>query len=403
MKFLFKAKGSTGEVREGSIEAMNREMVIQVLQNNGLVPLVIEEEKQTSELIKSIKHIWEGINKRELSIFLRQLSTLIDAKVPVVTSLQTISDQTENKYLKLVLEEIIIDVKEGLALSESMAKHPLVFTPLMISMVHSGEVSGNLQKSITFLADNTEKSYELNNRIKSALFYPGFILSAAIIIGFIVFTIVIPKLTAVFDDMKVELPWYTKMIISLSDFARAHWLLILILILGFAAGVFYYVKTESGRREWDQWKLKIPVFGNLFRDLYMVRFADNLSVLLTGGIPIVRALTIVADVVDNDLYKAVILRAADEVKTGGAISTVIARSNEFPAIVPRMIKIGEDSGKIQEVLKNVASFYEKETDRITRNMTTLIEPILIVFIGIGVAILVFTILMPIYNIAGNIN
>lgn len=402
MKFLFKAKGSTGEVREGSVEAMSREAVAQILQSNGLIPLSIEEEKKNSDVIKDIKRIWEGASQRKLAVFLRQFATLIDAKVPVVTSLQTIGEQTENKYFKLVIDEIVLDVKDGMSLSDSLSKHPTVFTQLMVSMVRAGEVSGNLQKSLAFLAENTEKNYELTNKIKSALFYPGFILTAAVIIGFIVFTIVIPKLTAIFADMEIELPWYTKMIISSSNFARHYWWLIVILIIGAVLGVMYYIKTDSGKREWDQWKLKIPVFGALFRDLYMVRFAENLAVLLTGGTPVVRALIIVADVVNNDVYKSVILRAADEVKTGGAMSLVFARSREFPPIIPRMIKIGEDSGKIQEVLKNVAEFYERETDRMTRNMTTLIEPILIVILGIGVAILVFTIFMPIYNIAGQI-
>lgn len=403
MKFIFKAKTQTGEIKEGTVEGVSKDAVVQILQNNGLVPLSVQQEKENSNFMKEIHKIWEGISLRELSIFFRQLSTLIEAKVPVVTSLQTVGEQTENKYLKIIVEEIVLDVKDGVPLSEALAKHPSVFTPLMISIVHAGEVSGNLQRSIVFIADNTEKTYELNGKIKSALFYPGFVLGASVIIGFVVFTIVLPKLTVIFKDMDVAIPWYTQLVISISDFMSVYWWLVLILIIASIGGIIYYLKTESGKQEWDDVKIKLPILGTLFRNVYMARFAENLSVLLNGGIPVVRALMIVGDVVNNRTLQGVILRAADEVKTGGVMSTVFARSNEFPPIIARMLKIGEDSGKIQDVLKNVSIFYEREVDRMTKNIATLIEPVLIVILGIGVAFLVFTILMPIYNIAGQIN
>lgn len=402
MKFIFKAKDPNGEVREGKVDAISKTMAIEVLQKSNLVPFYLEQEKKRTGIIKDVSRLWEGISAREISVLFRQLATLIEAKVSIVSSLQAIQDQMDNKYLKMVIVDLIDDIEDGLPLSESMSKHPDVFTNLMVSMIKAGEVSGNLQRSITFIADNTEKNAELTSKIKGALFYPAFIFSAAIIIGFVVFTFVLPKLTGVFQGLNVQVPWYTQLLMNIGNFMSNYWWAALVVILGFFAGAFYYLRSEVGQREFDHVSLKIPVFGNLLRNIYISRFAENLSVLLSGGIPIVRALTIVSEVVDNVAYEGVILRAADEVKTGGSMSTVLSKSSEFPPIVSRMIKIGEDAGKISEVLKNVATFYEQETERITRNLASLIEPILIVVLGIGVAILVFAILMPIYNIAGQL-
>jgi type II secretory pathway component PulF len=281
-----------------------------------------------------------------------------------------------------------------------MSKYPLVFEELMVSMVKAGELSGNLQRSVEFLASNAEKNYELNARIKSAMFYPVFVLAAAFGIGFMVVSFVIPKLTQVFEGMEVKLPWYTVALMNLGAFMSQYWWAVLVVILAFIGGFVYYMKTEDGNREWDVIKMKLPIIGKLFQFIYLARFADNLSILLEGGIPIVRALLIVGEVVNSTAYEAVILRAADEVRSGGSMSSVFARSSYFPPIVAQMIKIGEESGKISEVLKNISEFYTKETERITRNLATMLEPIMILFLGGIVAVLVFSVFVPIYNMTG---
>jgi len=400
MKFSFQAKNSNGEVITGKIDATSSNAAVAMLQDKGYIPLSVEKQDDVSNMIKDFEHLWEGVSLRELSVFFRQLATLIDAKVSIIGSLQAVGDQTTNVFFKIVIDEMLSDIEDGLPFSEAMSKHPEVFENLAVSMVKAGELSGNLQRSVLFLADNTEKNYELNSKIKGALFYPIFVLSAALIIGFIVFTVVLPKLTAIFKDMSVAVPWYTTMFMKIGDFMSVYWWLVGILILVGVGGTIYYSKTEDGRREWDIWKMKIPVIGTLFKYVYIARFAENLSVLLDGGIPIVRALVIVGEVVNSTTYEAVILRAADEVKSGGAMSSVFARSEYFPPIVSQMIRIGEDSGKISEVLRHASVFYGKETDRITANLSTMLEPILITFLGAGVGILVFAILMPIYNMAG---
>ena len=401
MKFSFQAKNSLGNMKNGSVDAISKDAAVKIIQSRGLVLLSVEQEKRVPDIVKNIQHLWEGINLREVSVFFRQMSTLIEAKVSIVYAMRAVADQTENVYLQTVIWDMVDDLEDGTPLSESMGKHPDVFESLSVSMVRAGELSGNMERSISFLAENAEKNYDLNSKIRGALFYPGFVLFASVAISFVVFTVVLPKLTLVFKGMNVAIPWYTKMLMTAGDFMSQNWWMVLIILIAIVSSAVYYFKTEDGRKEWDIAKMKIPVIGNVFKYIYLARFSENLSVLLIGGIPIVRALTIISGVVNSTAYEAVILRAADEVKKGGTMSSVFARSPYFPSIVPQMIKIGEDSGKISEVLKHISVFYGKETDRITSNLSTMLEPILISFLGIGVAGLVFAILMPIYNLSGS--
>lgn len=400
MKFSFQAKNANGEIKEGKVEATNSEAAVAILQERGLVPLIMEKETETPGILKDLQHIWDGVSLRDLSVFYRQLATLIDAKVSIVSALKAVGDQSSNLYLSMVIKEMVSDIEDGVTFSEAMSKHPEVFATLAVSMIKAGELSGNLQRSISFLAENAEKNYELNAKVKGALFYPGFILSAAVLIGFFVFTVVLPKLTGIFKDFEVAIPWYTRVFMFLGDFMSSYWWVVALALIIIVGSFFYYIKTEDGRKEWDIIKMKIPVIGSLFQYVYLARFSENLAVLLDGGIPIVRSLAIVSEVVDSTYYESIILRAADEVKTGGTMSSVFARSSQFPPIVAQMIKIGEDSGKISEVLMNMARFYGQETDRMTRNLSTMLEPILIAGMGLGVGVLVFSVLMPIYSIAG---
>lgn len=402
MKFIFKARDQKGLVKEGTIEAISEQNAIQVLQKNNIIPISIEQVKKTSQLIKEIQRVWEGVNQKELSIFFRQLATLIEAKVPIIKSLEAIEEQTTNKFLRIIIREIADDLQEGMPFSESLGKHPLIFSSLIVSIVRAGEISGNLQQAITFVAENIEKNYQLTSRIKSALFYPMFVIIVASIIGFIVITVILPKLTGIIKELNVEIPWYTKVVMFAGDFMANFWWAVLIVIAAIIGGGIYYIKTEAGKREWDQMKLKIPIAGGLFRAICLARFADNLSLMILAGIPIVRALQIVSEVVNNSVYQSVILRSADEVKTGGRISAILARSADIPPVVSQMVRIGEETGRLGEVLKSVTTFYEQEVDKTSRNLSTMIEPVLIVILGIGVAILVFAILLPIYNIAGNL-
>ena len=402
MRFTFNAKDKDGNVKSGLVEAMTQEMAFQILQKSGMTPISIEREDAGNMAVKSFRKMWESVTQKELVVLFRQLSTLIDAKVSLVSALSAIEAQAENKYLRLVLNEIVADINDGMTFSEALGKHPDIFSSLTINMVKAGEISGSLQQSISYIANGIKKNYQLTAKIKSALFYPAFVLGIAGVIGFLIISFILPKLSTLIRDMKVETPWYTKAMMSLGDFMSSYWWAVALVMIATIGSIVYYIKSDVGKREWDRISLNIPVFGSVLRYAYLSRFADTFSSLLTGGIPMVRALMITGDVVGNSVFRGIILRAADEVKSGGSVSTVFARSSNIPPVVTQMVRIGEETGKLGQVLEGTARFYDQEVDYITKNLSALLEPVLIVGLGIGVAILVFSIIIPIYNIAGQI-
>lgn len=402
MKFVFKAKDSHGEIREGMVEAANDKAAADILGRNGLVPISIKEEEKTLAIVKDFQKIWEGVKQKELVVFFQQLATLVEARVPLVSALRTVEEQTANRYFRIILKEMADDIEDGAQFSTAIEKHTGTFSPLVINMLRAGEASGELQKSIEVVATSIEKNYQLASKIKGALYYPVFVLLVAFIIGFLVVTFILPKLTIMIKDLHVPIPWYTAALIWLGDFMNAWWWAVLLVIVAVASGITYYIKTDAGRHEWEVIILKIPVVGGLCRSIYVTRFAENLSALLDGGIPVVRALNIVSEIVGNHVFEKIVLRAADEVRSGGTMSTVLLRSREVPPIVSQMIRIGEETGSLSGVLASTAKFYNQEVETMTRSLTTLIEPILIVTLGIGVGILVVGVLMPIYNIASQL-
>lgn len=401
MKLIFKAKNAEGLLKEGIVEADNRDAAGLILQKNGLIPISVREETKVSATIKEISRIWEGVSTKELVAFFRQLSVLIEAKVPVTSSLIAIAEETENSYFRIILKEVKEDVDDGMALSEAFAKHPAIFSTMMVNLIRAGEISGGLQRAITFVADSVEKDYHLTGKIRGALYYPAFILGAATIVGFLVIVFIVPKITSILEDFEGQLPWYTKAIIGTSDFLSVYWWTIILLFLVVGAAFYYYIRTPDGKREWEAQILDIPVIGKIAQYVFLARLTENLGVLLNGGIPVVRSLTIVSTIIGNESFKYVVLKAAEEVKTGGNMSTVFFQSKEIPHLVSQMIKIGEESGTLSNILKSTASFYSQEVDDMTRNLTSLLEPALIVVLGIGVGILVVGILLPIYNVVGN--
>lgn len=400
MKFFFKAKTKDGKLKDGTIEAANSTAAIELLQKSALFPISLVEEKQEQSLNRLVMKYFDKVDTKELLLFFRQLAILIEAKVPIVSALKAIKEQMENIYFQKVIDEITRDIEDGMSLSESMKKHKDVFSYLAISIVRAGEISGNLKKSVLYVADNIEKNYNLTNRVKSAMTYPAVVLVVFFIIAFVVVSFIVPKLTQMIKDLDADIPWYTKIIINFSDFMAIYWWVVAITIVGIAGAVAYYLKTADGKKEWDQIKIKLPIFGVIFRNVYISRFGENLSVLLSGGIPIIQALTVVSSVIGNSVFEGILLKAADEVKNGGDMSDALKKYKEIPPIVTQMVKIGEESGQIDSTLKYIAHFYEQETDQMTKNLSSLIEPLLMIVIGVAVGFLAFSIIMPIYNLAG---
>lgn len=402
MKFIFKARTQSGEIKSGEVEASNREKAIDVLQKNGLFLFSIEEKKEVGVWKKDFMKHFDRVTPKELVIFYRQLATLVGARVPIISSLTAILEQTENSYFRAIIQEMVNDIEDGSPLSTTMEKHKDVFSTLAVSITRAGETSGNLKGSIEHIAGNIEKNYSLTSRVKSALTYPIIVLIVFGIVGFLVLTFIVPKLMQMVKELGVEVPWYTKALILGSDFMANYWWAIMIIVAGAASAIFYYIRTDEGKKGWDEMKIKIPKFGNIYKGIYMTRFAENLSVLLASGIPIIKALEVVSAVVGNHVYEKIILSAAEEVRTGGTMSTALKKYPQFPPIITQMIKIGEESGKTDEILGEVAKFYEQETDTVTKNLTTLIEPILIVIMGVAVGLLAVSVILPIYDVASKI-
>lgn len=402
MKFDFKAKNKEGELKEGTIEAANMDAAAAILQKNNLFPIRVVSEKDNQDLVKMFLKQYDRVTDKELVVFFRQLAILIEARVPIISSLTAINEQTTNKYFSVVLSQVIHDIEDGYPLSKALEKFPDVFSGLTMNLIRAGETSGNLKKSVDYVADNIEKNYILASRVRSAMIYPSIILVVFFIVGFLTVSFILPKLTQVIKDIGAEVPWYTQMVITVGDFMNQYWWAAAIIILGCAGGIYYYISTPSGKKEWDHIKLKIPIIGDIYRFVYITRFSENLAVLLEGGIPIIRALTIVSSVMGNIVYEAIILKTAEAVKVGGNMSDVLKKSFLIPPIVSHMIKIGEESGQIDTVLKHIAKFYDQETETRTKNLSTLIEPVLMIFIGLAVGFMAVAILMPIYNIAGQI-
>lgn len=402
MQFNYTVRARDGELQTGVIEANTKQTAIEALQTRGLIILNLESEEGIPFFARQLK-LFQRVKQKELVGFARQLSILFSAQVPLLESLHALAKQTENLYFQQILFEIANDVEGGTILSKAMAKHPKVFSIFFINMVRSGEASGSLENSLQYLADYLEKQYYLMSRVRGAMIYPAFILSAFFGIGTVLMIVVVPQLTSFLTESGQELPITTKILIAVSGFLGAWWWLLGLLIFGGAGYLYYAVRTlPAARQRWDAIKLKIPIFGKrVLQKLYLTRFAENLSTLIQGGLTILQALQVTSEVVGNSVFEKIILEAKEDVRVGNALSASLARHPEIPMLVSQMIATGEKTGSVDSILKKMAGFYSKEIDSTVDNLSQLIEPILILFIGGAVGILVASILMPIYNVANS--
>jgi general secretion pathway protein F len=339
-----------------------------------------------------------GVSAQDLAIATRQLATLIAAGIPLVDALSALVDQVEQPRLKRIMGAIKQKVNEGSSLADALNEHPKVFSNLYVNMIRAGESSGALDVVLVRLADFTESQSLLRNKIIGAMLYPAIMLVVGMAIVGILFVVVIPKVTKVFEDMNVALPWTTRILIAVSAFARDYWYVLLAALPLLVFGARRWVKSPRGRARWDRLKLRAPVFGELTRMLALSRFAKTLATLLASGVPLLTAMDIVKNVVSNTLLADVIEHARDSIREGESIAAPLKRSGQFPPLVYHMIAIGERSGQLEEMLQNVAKSYEAQVEMRIGALTSLLEPVMIVAMGGGVAFIVFSILMPIMQL-----
>ncbi len=340
------------------------------------------------------------INQKDLVIFTRQFSVMISASVPVVEALMVLIEQTDNISLKTLVAEVALEVDSGSFLSDSFAKRPKIFSEFFVNIIRSGETSGKLDEVLNYLADEMEKNYDINSKIKGAMIYPVFVISGLVAVGIILMVYVIPNLTEILTETDAQLPLATRIIISVSDFLQRYLVMVLIFIIAIIFAIRFYNRTPAGKRNIDIIKLKMPIFGKLFKYIYLMRFARSLATLLKGGVTITRSLEIVAKVVNNEIYKELILETLESINDGSPFSQVFDQNEEFiPKMVPQMMAVGEKTGKMEEVLEKINDFYSRESSNMLDNLSKLMEPIIMVIMGVGVGIMVAAVLLPMYNLA----
>jgi general secretion pathway protein F len=339
-----------------------------------------------------------GVSTQDLAVATRQLSTLIGAGIPLAEALIALTEQVEHPRLKRILGTVKQKVNEGSSLADALAEHPKAFSTLYINMIRAGESSGALDVVLTRLADFTESSAQLRNKLVGAMIYPAIMICVGVAIIGILFVVVIPKVTKIFDDMGVTLPWTTRTLIALSVFFRDYWYLVFTGVPALIYAFKRYIGTAKGRNWFDRTQLKIPVVGDLVRMLAISRFSKTLSTLLSSGVPLLTSLDIVRNIVENTVLSKVIENARDAIREGESIAAPLKRSGEFPPLVFHMIAIGEKSGQLEQMLANVAKSYDSQVDMRVAALTSLLEPVMILFMGVVVAFIVFSILVPIMQL-----
>ncbi len=397
MEFSYQARDNSGIMRTGTVEAVNEPVAVETLTAHGLIVIKISPAAQVNFLDQL--NIFNRVSSKELVLFSRQFSTLINAKVPIVQALNILKAQVSSKRLKTVIQEMAGRVESGDSLSSALARYPKVFSNLYVNLVRAGELSGTMDESLSYLANQLEKDNDLRSKVIGALTYPAFIVVALFVVGFLMFIYVLPPLIGVLEESSVALPFTTQILVAVTNFIQSFWWAVILVVVGGIMGGRYYAQTPGGRYIFDSTKIHLPAVGDLFQKVYMARFARNLSTLVAGGIPIVKALESVADIVGNQVYREIILDAAEQVRNGKSIASALSQRKEFPPIVPQMTQIGESTGRLQEILEKLATFYEKEVDEVLKILTTLLEPIIMMILGLAVAVMVAGILLPIYNLA----
>ncbi len=402
MLFKYKAIDSTGVEKGGDIDAPNKDMAISALQRRGLVVVSLKDEAESKSIFEM--SFFERVSMKDVVILSRQIATLFDAQVSALKAFTMLSANTENKLLGRKLTQVGDDLQAGVSISGALAKHPDVFSDFYVNMVKVGEETGKLNQTFLHLAEYLDRQYALTSKTRNALIYPVFVIFTFVVVMALMFVLVIPKLSAIILESGQEIPFYTKIVIALSDFFVNYGFLVL--IFGVLGGFWIWrmSRSEAGQVYLDKTSLALPAIGNLYRKLYLSRISDNMDTMLSSGVPIVRAIDITSDVVGSKVYKDIMVNVADGVKSGLALSAAFERHNEYvPGIMIQMLKVGEETGSLGNILKTLTDFYKREVDDAVDTLVGMIEPIMIVVLGLGVGILLVSVLMPIYNLAGGIS
>jgi type IV pilus assembly protein PilC len=393
--FLYKAKNDHFETVKGKVEAQTSSQAAAVLRQRGL--LVVSVNPQNNDSLTELRNALFGIKQDEVVNITRQLSTMITAGLPLIQGL-TILEQQSKPVMAKLLGGIKADVEGGKTFAAALEKHPKVFSRVYVQLIRAGETGGVLDQVLLRLAENLEKDKEFRAKTKGALIYPLIVVTAMIIVGIVMMIFVIPKLTEMYKDFGASLPFATQLLIDISNFFVNYWWLMGILAGGGGFALNAWKKTPTGRLSWDRLMLKIPIFGEMRQKIVITEFARTLSLLLGAGISLLQALDIVSQAVSNVVYRSALEETSRQVEKGVSLSQAIGRYEFFPPLLYQMIAVGEETGKLDDVLLKLAVYFESETEHAVKNLTTALEPIIMIVLGIGVGLMVIAIIMPIYNL-----
>ncbi|OGG48297.1 hypothetical protein A3G63_03590 [Candidatus Kaiserbacteria bacterium RIFCSPLOWO2_12_FULL_52_8] len=398
MLFTYKAIDQDGHEREGTVEAPTEEVAISALQRRNLIISVIESTEKNTFLETKLS-FFSGVSNKDIVILSRQIATLFEAQVSALRIFRLLAAEVDNKNLSDILSAVGDDLQAGVPISKALSRHPKVFGSFYVNMVRAGEESGRLSMTFNYLADYLDRSYEITSKAQNALIYPIFVVIVFFGVMALMLALVIPKISAVLLDSGQEIPIYTRIVIGFSNFIVQYGIFVIIALI---AGGFYlwqFGKTERGRIVLDSLEISIPYIGDLYQKLYLARIADSFSSMLLSGVSVVEALEIAASVVDNAAYAGVLAQVEQDVKAGSTISDAFARHPEIPGIMVAMTKVGEETGELGKILTTLTKFYTREVANAVDTLVSLIEPVMIVFLGLGVGTLMAAVLLPIYNLA----
>ena len=399
--FNYHAIEQDGSQREGSVDAVNIDLAIAAVQRRGLVISSIVPADEQKGLGNFKIGVFERITNEDIVMLSRQITSLFEAQVSALRVFRLLASEARTNKLAERLTQIGNDIQSGATISAALARHPDVFSNFYVNMVKAGEESGKLDETFAYLADYMDRNYEITSKARNALIYPAFIMSTFVGVMIMMLTLVIPRLSDMLDQVGQDVPVYTKAVIGLSNFFVHYSLLLGIIIVLVAVFLYRYAQTDSGKDIFSRAQLQIPIIGRIFTQLYLSRIADNLSTMLRSGVQILRGLEITGTVVGNPTYQKVLEEAAIDVKGGLPVSEALRKHPEMPGMMVAMMKIGEETGNMGAILETIAKFYNRQVNNSVDTLVSLIEPFMIVALAVGVAVLLASVLIPIYNLASS--
>ena len=402
MLFNYEAFTNSGEKKTGAVEANSKDLAIAAVQRRGLIVSTITESEKKAFFKKDLFEK-KKIPMKDIVTMSRQMSTLFESQIPALKAFLLLSENTPNKKLAGILAEVADDIKGGTYISAALSKHKEAFSEFYVNMIKSGEESGKLTQTFSYLADYLDRQYQLTSKTKNALIYPSFVIGVFVIVMVLMFTFIVPKLSDIIAESGTEVPFFTKIIMGASQIFVNYGLYMLALVVVLVVLLLRYARTEKGKIYFDRLKITFPIIKNIYQKLYLSRIADNMDTMLSSSIPIVRAIELTSSVVGNIIYRDILKEITESVKTGNSLSASFGMHEEIPSIMSGMIKVGEETGSLGNILKTLGSFYGREVNEAVDSMVSLIEPIMIIALGLGVGVLLASVLMPIYNIAGGIS